>query len=181
MPNPISIETIQNSLVEIRGQQVLLDSDVARIYGVQTRDINKAVTNNPDKFPEGYLLNLTKKEKAELVENFHHFNRLKHSPVTPKAFSEKGLYMLATILKSKEATQATLNIIETFAKLRALGSTMQALSTTRDKARQDALMQQSSSIFSELFDDHLRTSDSETSLELNFAVLKLRHTIKRNR
>jgi hypothetical protein len=180
MPNPISNETIQNSLFEIRGQQVLLDSDVARIYGVETKRINEAVRNNPDKFPQGYLLDLTIGE----------WDRLKSKVSTsswggkhklPKAFTERGLYMLATILKSKQATLATLNIIETFAKLRALGSSMQALSRTRDKKRQDALMEQSGNLFSELFEDHLRNSDTETSLELNFAVLKLRHTIKRNR
>jgi len=87
-----------------RGQKVLLDADVAQIYGVETRDINKAVTNNPDKFPAGYVVKLSKAEKNELVENFHRFNRLKHATVNPKAFTEKGLYMLATILKSKVAT-----------------------------------------------------------------------------
>ena len=61
-----------------------------------TRDINKAVSNNTDKFPEGYIVELSKEEKQELVENFHRFNRLKHSTVMPKAVSEKGLYMLAT-------------------------------------------------------------------------------------
>jgi hypothetical protein len=72
-----------------------------------TRDINKAVTNNPDKFPVGYIIELSKSEKNELVESFHRFEKLKHSMVNPKAFAEKGLYMLATILKSSAATQAT--------------------------------------------------------------------------
>jgi uncharacterized 2Fe-2S/4Fe-4S cluster protein (DUF4445 family) len=57
----------------------LLDGDVAQIYGVETRDINKAVTNNPDKFPAGYMVELSKPEKIELVEKFHRFNKLKHS------------------------------------------------------------------------------------------------------
>jgi hypothetical protein len=83
-----------------------LDSDVALLYGVETRDINKSVKNNPDKFPDGYIISLSKKEKAEVVENFHHLNSLKFSPTLPKAFTEKGLYMLATILKSeKQLTQ----------------------------------------------------------------------------
>ena|GEM_PF-2576528 len=60
-------------------------------FFLSTRDINKAVANNPDKFPEGYIIRLQKTEKQELVENFHPFNKLKHSPVLPKAFSEKGL------------------------------------------------------------------------------------------
>ena len=62
------------------------------------------MSNNPDKFPAGYVVELSKAEKNELVENFHRFNRLKHSTVNPKAFPEKGLYMLVTVLKSKVAT-----------------------------------------------------------------------------
>ncbi len=69
---------------------MLLDRDIARVYGVETRDINKAVANNPDKFPAGYLFELTKMEKTELVENFHRFEKLKRATVKPKAFTEKG-------------------------------------------------------------------------------------------
>jgi ORF6N domain. len=108
----VKLEKVENKIIEIRGHKVLLDSDVAEIYGVETRDINKAVTNNPDKFPEGYVVELSKSEKRELVENFHRFNKLKHSTVNPKAFPEKGLYMLATILKSPQAVQATMAINE---------------------------------------------------------------------
>ena len=118
MSSVAKFENLKDLIVELGGQSVLIDSDVAQIYGVETRDINKAVTNNPDKFPAGYFVELSKPEKSELVENFHRFNKLKHSTVNPKAFPEKGLYMLATILKSPQAVQATLAIIETFAKIR---------------------------------------------------------------
>jgi hypothetical protein len=112
MNDIIKIESLKELIIEIRGQTVLLDSDVAKIYGVETRDINKAVTNNPDKFPIGYIIELSKAEKSELVEKFHRFDKLKHSTVNPKAFSEKRLvYMLATTLKSPQAIQATLSII----------------------------------------------------------------------
>ena len=100
--------------LKIDGQEVLLDRDVAELYGVETRDINKAVRNNPDKFPEGYIFTLQHSEKQELVENFHRFETLKHSTVEPHAFTERGLYMLATILKSKQATSTTLAIIDSF-------------------------------------------------------------------
>ena len=101
MSDIVKIENLKELIVEIKGQSVLLDSDGAQIYGVATRDINKAVTNNPDKFPMGYVIELSKAEKIELVENFHRFDKLKHSTVNPKAFAEKGLYMLATILKNE--------------------------------------------------------------------------------
>ena len=104
---PALIKEVIDSIVVIRETSVLIDRDVAAIYGVATRDINKAVKNNPRKFPTGYYFELDAEEKRELVENFHRFDSLKHSTVMPKAFSEKGLYMLATILKSDIATEAS--------------------------------------------------------------------------
>ena len=179
MSDTMKFENLQDSIIELRGQSVLLDADVAEIYGVETRDINKAVSNNPDKFPVGYVVELSTQEKCELVEIFHRFNKLKHSTVNPKAFPEKGLYMLATILKSPQAVQATLAIIETFAKIRQLSRSIQELSIVKNKTDQKALMQRSGEIITELLDDDLQTTDTETSIELNFAVLKFKHTIKK--
>ena len=93
------VTKIQDAILILRGEEVLLDSQVAEFYGVETRDINKAVTNNTDKFPKGYIFKISKDEKKDVVENFHHLKKLKFSPQLPKAFTEKGLYMLATILK----------------------------------------------------------------------------------
>jgi hypothetical protein len=179
MTNIVKIENLKELIIEIRGLSFLLDSDIAQIYGVETRDINKAVTNNPDKFPAGYIIELSKAEKNELVENFHRFDKLKHSTVNPKAFAEKGLYMLATILKSSQAIQATLSIIETFSKIRELSRSIKELSAVQDKAEQKSLMQKSGELIAEIFDDDLHTSDTETSIELNFAVLKFKHTTKK--
>lgn len=136
MSEIVKFEDLQDRIIELRGQKVLLDADVAQIYGVETRDINKAVSNNPDKFPAGYVVELSKAEKNELVENFHRFNRLKHSTVNPKAFPEKGLYMLATILKSPQAIHASLAIIETFSKIRELSRNIKTLSSVKDKSEQ---------------------------------------------
>ena len=169
MSDIVKIEQLKELIIEIREESVLLDSDVAQIYGVETRDINKAVTNNPDIFPTGYILKLSKPEKNELVENFHRFEKLKHSTVNPKAFTEKGLYMLATILKSPQAVQATLSIIETFSKIRELSRSIKKLSLAQDKAEQKTLMQKSGELITDIFDDDLQTSDTETSIELNFA------------
>ena len=83
---------------------MIIDADVADLYGVETKRINEAVSNNPEKFPDGYILELSKNEKNELVENFDRFNRQKHSTAIPKAFTEKGLYMLATILKKPQGS-----------------------------------------------------------------------------
>ena len=181
MSEIVKFEDLQDRIIELGGQKVLLDADVAQIYGVETRDINKSVTNNPDKFPADYVIELSKKEKDELVENFHRFNKLKHSTVNPKAFPEKGLYMLATILKSHRAVQATLAIIETFSKMRRLSRNMKNLSNIKDKHEQKALMRKSGEIIVELLDDDLQTTDTETSIEMNFAILKFKQTIKKKK
>ena len=114
------LENVESKIITLRNQQVILDCDVAELYGVQTKRINEAVNNNPEKFPNGYVLRLNEKEKDELVENFDRFNSQKHSSATLKAFTEKGLYMLATILKSPQAVQTTIAIVEAYAKLREL-------------------------------------------------------------
>ena len=115
-----NIVDVESKIITLREQQVILDADVAELYGVQTKEINQAVKNNPDKFPDGYIWEITDVEKQELVKNFDRFNRQKHSSVTPRAFTEKGLYMLATILKSPKAVETTIAIVEAYAKLREL-------------------------------------------------------------
>ncbi len=89
MSEIVKFEDLQDRIIELRAQKVLLDADAAQIYEVETRDINKAVTNNPDKFPAGYVVELSKAEKNELVENFHRFNRLKHSTVRGEEHCQK--------------------------------------------------------------------------------------------
>lgn len=81
--NIIKNEDIEIRIISIRGENVLIDGDVAEIYGVETKRVNEAVKNNLDKFPEDYLIELTQSEKNELVENFDRFNRLKHSTANP--------------------------------------------------------------------------------------------------
>ena len=85
---------VESRIITLRDQQVILDSDVAELYDVQTKEINQAVRNNPDKFPKGYVLELSDNEKIELVKNFDRFERQKHTSVMPKAFTEKGLYIV---------------------------------------------------------------------------------------
>ena len=181
MDDIIKFSDVEDKIVILRDTSVIIDNDVAALYDMETRDINKAVKNNPEKFPEGYIFELTAAEKSEVVEIFHHLDKLKFSPVLPKAFSEKGLYMLATILKSERATQTTLAIVETFAKIRELSRTVVQLSESPDEFAQKSLMQKSGEIVSDLLGEDMKTSDTETSIELNFAVLKFKHTIKRKK
>jgi len=178
MENLIKYKTIESKIIQIRDQKVLLDVEVAILYGVETKRINEAVKNNPDKFPTHYIIELSKPEWDRLKSKYS--SSIKGGKVKlPRAFTEKGLYMLATILKSKTATETTIAIIETFAKLRELTQTINELSANPEKEKQKSLMQKSGEIISELLDNDLNLSETETTVELNFAVLKFKHTIKK--
>jgi hypothetical protein len=145
---------------------------------VETREINQAIKNNPDKFPDSYVFQLNKDEKQEPIKNFDRFNRLKHSTILPKAFTEKGLYMLATILKSKQATETTIDIIETFAKIRELSRIVAKLPDETNEEIQKSLMRKSGELISELFGNDQKTMGTETSIEFNLAMVKVKHKIK---
>lgn len=180
--NVVKIEDIKDLIVHIEGEDVLIDRDVAIIYGVETKRINEAVKNNPQRFPDGYIVELSNENKKQPVENFDRFEKLKHSSVNPKGFTEKGgMYMLATILHSDKAIQTTISIIETFSKIRELSHTVKELSTIEDKKDQKSLMQRSGELIAEILDDDLQTSEAETTIELNFAVLKFKHTVKKKK
>lgn len=179
MGSIIKFQYIESKLLEVRGQKVLVDFDVAEIYFVETKRINEAVKNNPDKFPDDYLFVLSKEELNNLRSK-NSSTKLTMTRVAPKVFTEKGLYMIATILKSKQATNATFEIIETFAKNRELTKTIRTLSQNPEKKKQQLLMQKSGEIISELLDNDLQTKESETTIELNFAILKFKHTIKKS-
>jgi len=173
------LQTIESSIIEIRGVPAILDCDVAALYEVETKHVNQAVKNNPDKFPGGYMIPIEKEEKSELVKNFDRFNNLKHSAVSVKAFTEKGLYMLATILKSPKATETTLAIIEAFAKMRELGRSIRELADTTSETDKKRLMQRAGEVITDIFADDLEPLESETTYEINFALLKFKHTVKR--
>lgn len=174
----MELKAIENKIVTIRGQQVILDSDIARLYDVETKRINEAVKNNPDKFPEGYVISLTADE----------FHGLKSKISTsswggvrklPKAFTEKGLYMLATILKSPVATRTTIAIIETFAKVRELSRNIANLSEGQETELQRSVLQRSGELISDILGGDLRTTGTETTVEFNLAVFKVKHTVKK--
>ena len=84
-----NIMDVEDKMITLRNQQVILDSDVAELYGVKTKEINQAVKNNPRKFPKGYIWELSENEKSEVVNNFDHLQRLRFSPQLPKAFTER--------------------------------------------------------------------------------------------
>ena len=179
MEEIVKYEQVKDKIITLRGVPVLLDADVAVLYGVETKRVNEAVKNNPDKFPEGFLIPLSDEEKQEVVENFDHLQKLKFSPVNPTAFTESGLYMLATILKSPRATQTTIAIIKAFVQLREMARTMQAAAMTEDAQEKKSLMQKSGELIGNIIGSQFETVGTETEVELNFAMVKIRHKIIR--
>jgi len=182
MSELIKFEDVEKRVLTIREQHVLIDRDVAELYGVGTKEVNQAVKNNPDKFPEGYVIPLTNDNKIELVKNFDRFETLKHSTALPTAFTEKGLYMLATILKSPIATQTTLAIVETFTKIREFAKIVTQLPDDKEEKQHKALIQRGCDIFSSILDDNiLEVSGDEITFELDLSVMKVKRTVKRNK
>ena len=133
----VTTKEVESRIIVLRDQPVLIDADVAELYGVETKRINEAVRNNPHKFPDGYFFVLDDTEKKEVVENFDHLKKLRFSPVVPTAFTERGLYMLATILRTGD-------------------------------------------ILAEVVGRNLSTKSVETEIELNFAVVKIKHKVIRD-
>ena len=174
------IPNVEEKIITLRNQQVILDCDVAELYGVETKRINEAVSNNPEKFPDGYIFELDNQERNELVENFDRFERQKHSTSMPKAFTEKGLYMLATILKSPKAVQTTIAIVEAYAKLKELSRVIVEIPQQEDDTViQKQLLHRGGQLVEDLIADMLPKKSTETSFELNLAMFKLRHSIRR--
>lgn len=126
------------------------------------------------------MFELDKFEKAEVVEKFDHLKNLKFSKVAPTAFTERGLYMLATILKGERAEKTTLAIIDTFVQVRQLARTMEALQNVEDGGTQQrTLLQRTGDLLAEVVGHNLSTATTETEIELNFAVVKIKHKIIR--
>jgi ORF6N domain len=122
-------ERIERTIIVLRGQKVMLDADLAMLYGVTTRRLKEQVRRNPDRFPPDFMFELTPEEKAEVVANCDHLTKLKYSPYLPYAFSEHGAIMLANVLNSHKAVQVSVQIVRTFIRLREL------LVTHKDLAR----------------------------------------------
>ena len=182
----IDINAVKSRMLQVRGQQVLLDRDVAALYGVETRIINQAVKNNPEKFPAGYVAELTAQEveilRSKILTLEAKPGKGHYSKHGYKVFTERGLYMLATILKGDRAVRTTLAIIETYAQVRAMVRDMEALQTLKDgSVEQASKLTQAGHKLASLIGDNLSTDSTKTTIELNLAVLKITHEVTRSK
>ena len=192
---PALMREVEDKIIVVRGQKALLDRDVAALYGVETREVNQAVRNNPRKFREGYVLELTKEESTALRSNLLTLEALRsnnatlepingkgrHSKYNFKAFTSRGLYMLATCLKSDKAVDATVAIVETFDKVQTLKQELLELHQETDKEKQASKVKHFGDVLTDIVMPDLQTSETESSLEINFFIGKIKHTVKRVR
>ena len=181
----VDINMVKSRLLEVRGQHVLLAQDVAKLYCVEPRYVAQAVKNNPDKFPAGYVFDLSKDEIDSLKSKFlilDEGGRGQHSKRGYKALTERGLYMLATILKGETATRATLAIIETYAQVRSMVRDMEVLQSLKDGSVEQATqLTKAGHKLADLIGNNLSTESTKTTIELNLAVLKITHEVTRTK
>lgn len=105
-------------IVAVRGLKVLIDADLAEIYGVTTKRLNEQVKRNADRFPADFVFQLTDAEKAEVVANCDHLTRLKFSKAKPRVFTEHGAIMAAMVLNSSEAVKMSVYVVRAFVQMR---------------------------------------------------------------
>ncbi len=181
MPHILNDAAVESKIITLRGQKVIIDSDVAALYDVETREINQAVKNNPEKFPDGYVIELDKNEwlglKSKILISIPKGGRV----TPPKAFTERGLYMLATILKGVKATETTLRIIDTFTKVREVGQIVSHLPTVQDNEPEyQKLMHRAGELISDLIvPEELDFHETESSIEFNLALVKFKYSTKK--
>lgn len=123
----VPIGNIENMIFIIKGQKVMVDADLARLYGVSTKRLNEQVKRNIKRFPRDFMFSLSDIEKNELVANCDRFNNLKHSTTLPSAFTEQGIAMLSSVLNSERAILMNIAIMRAFVKLRRMISKNKAL------------------------------------------------------
>ena len=178
---PLSMKEVEDRIAVIRNQEVIADADVAFLYGVQTKEVNQAVRNNKEKFPASYMFELTDSELRDLRSKILTTKVSTMNRNSTKVFTERGLYMLATILKGEKARDVTFAIIETFFKVRSLKRELLELHKETDKEVQKTKMQHFGEVLSDIVMPDLQTQETESSLEINFFIGKIKHTVKRVR
>ena len=155
------MKEVEDKIAVIRNQEVIADADVAYLYGVETREVNQAVKNNVDKFPSSYMFELNTSELRDLKSKILISNVSPNNRKPTKVFTERGLYMLATVLKGERARNITFAIIETFAKVRELKRELLELHQETDKKKQAAKMQHFGEVLTDIVMPDLQTQETE--------------------
>jgi hypothetical protein len=173
----ISYDRVESKIIEIRNQKVILDADVAELYCVETKRINEAVKNNPGKFPPGYLIELSSDEWIEVKSKFSTSPKGGGKVKLPTAFTERGLYMLATILKSSQAIDTTIAIIDTFAKIKDLTQAVYQFAKADSHDKRVKIFENSTAIVADLLDNELTVSQHETGFKIKLPFFEITRKI----
>lgn len=173
----LNFDKVKSKIINLRDQNVILDSDVADLYGLETKQINQAVKRNLNKFPDGYLMELGLEEWNEVR------SQIVTSPLgggrayKPTAFTERGLYMLATILKSPQAIATTIAIIDTFARIKELTRNVYHFANAKTNDQRVKIFEDSTTIIADLLDNELTVSQQETHLKIKLPFLEISRKI----
>lgn len=116
----VTDEIVMSKILHIRGKKVMIDSDLAELYGVTTKRLNEQVKRNNKRFPEDFMFSINEEEKKEIIEHYKHLNNMKYSPYLPNVFTEHGAVMLASVLNSDRAIQANIQIVRVFTDVREM-------------------------------------------------------------
>ena len=165
----VNPENLENRIYVVRGQRVMIDYDLANLYGVKTKVLKQAVKRNIARFPEDFMFELTNDEQKELVTNCDQLRSpLKHSVIAIMAFTEHGVIMLSSVLKSERAIEINIQITRAFVKLRQLANSQKEIAL-KLKELEKAVKEHSNSIFV-IFKtlDSMLQSKNENKLRIGF-------------
>lgn len=174
----IKFETLESKLIKLENSLVLLDKDVAEFYAIEPKKLRQQLKRNLDKFPKDYAYQITDEEMDFTGSQNVTPSKKQYGGTNPWVFTEKGLYMVATILKSPNALNATFTIIETFAKVKELSRNINNIMKTTDENVQKELAQKSNKILEEIIEiepDILET----IPFEFNLGFAKISRSIKK--
>lgn len=129
----VPVEAIMPSIIVLREQKVILDLDLARLYGVDTRTLNQAVKRNLARFPKDFMFQLVQEEKNEVITNCDYLQRLKYSPNLPFAFTEHGAVMAASVLSTPRAVEVSVYVVRAFVRLRSILAAHEELADRLDE------------------------------------------------
>ena len=181
-------ETLESKLVEVKGTFVLLDKDVAELYEIEPKRLKEQLKRNIEKFPHDYAYQLSDELFNMMVSQNATPSKKQYGGTNPWVFTEKGLYMVATILKSKNALEATFTIIETFAKVKELSRNINNIMKTTDETIQKDLAQKSNQILEEIIDisddilddgEDGEVIETQTKFEFNLGFAKVSRSVKK--
>lgn len=188
MSNIIAYKTIENKLILIGKTLILLDKDVAELYGIKPIKLREQVKRNIQKFPKEYAYQISDEELSLMVSQKAIPSKQQLGGHNPWVFTEKGLYMVATILKSPMAMEATFSIIETFSKVRQLSKNLSIIDKVENEEKQNELVLQSNELLEAIIDispevveDDEEIIETETRFELNLGIVKISRSTKKKK